>query len=118
MRRTFNPNLYLQNGALLVTKVLNSMCNGTALDQMTPQICNGFSVLNKSVCYPVWTEKNDDFFSFRKNDETMKLLNNSHMVNFWNSQTIDLKLGDKEESIYDSLAKTYCPRLFSVTENF
>ena len=54
LTRSFNGNMYSQNGPLLVTRVVKYLCNVVNLSAITSTLnCQGFHVLKQDQCYPI-----------------------------------------------------------------
>lgn len=100
------------NGPLLITRVLKSICDTENVKEMSPDVCEGFHVLKKFICYPIWTLRQNYPFEVQHFNYTMRAIRKSHMIHIWGNLNKENSLNINETTAYVFLAKNYCPKVF------
>lgn len=108
-----------QNGPILISDVLEKLCNASTTSEMVMKgNCNGFHVLPRKMCYPVdgyhWRRLMDEVYS----NETMAKVEESLVVHFWNHNTKNVKLLRNSTAAYIRLANQFCPKVMQSCEEY
>lgn len=100
----------LQTGPWIITRALRKICRSKKIRNMTPSKCN-FTVLPENAFYP-FDEKVDE----RKLPPyDFSMIENSYAA-YFSEKSIDLIFEDSE-NVFKTIARTYCPRVFSSVFN-
>lgn len=107
----FSKNSWVHNGPLRFTEViLNSVCNKSK--RTISRLCEGLTIFPTKVLYPISIKKWHMLFEDRFNESKIQT-KDSLVVKFWNQQSSEVKLKVGNTTLYNTLAKQYCPRVYS-----
>ncbi len=110
--------MFQENGALVLTRTLERLCETKNRALMTREQCNGFQVYPKSTFYAISRERWKMFFDPSMTNETLRLTKDSMAIRAWNdnSKNILVKIG--EYTAYEVAAKINCPRMYLTRINY
>ncbi|CAO1335187.1 unnamed protein product [Diamesa hyperborea] len=100
-----------QNSNVLLTKMLQNLCNTSKTKEMTVETCKGFRVLPSKDCYAINYIEYTKFFDEYQSKETIKKLKDSLIAHIWNKQTSQIRLSVHSSAAYIELAKENCPKV-------
>jgi lactosylceramide 4-alpha-galactosyltransferase len=113
--RNFNGRSWGNNGPTMMTRVLRQLCNTTnTLEMVLKGNCKSFHVLSKKMCYPIGGMESSRLFSDSEATKTMKAVQDSLVVHFWNSATKNWKLWKTQKAAYIQLARQFCPKVMAI----
>lgn len=119
-RDNFSPNGWGDNGPIVITNILKSVCRTGKVFQMydNRKLCSGFQVFNRTYFYAIEFDDWEDFFYSLPKNKTLKFLQRSYVTHFWNSasqrEIISLF---KDNSAYQQLAKDNCPHTYKALQD-
>ncbi|KAG5674234.1 hypothetical protein PVAND_004214 [Polypedilum vanderplanki] len=116
MIENFDGNEWSTNGPFMLQRVLSKLCKTSDVNEM--HNCNGFHVLEDSLCYPVKGTKWELLFDEKIGNEIVELTKNSLVVHFWNKLSHMQKLKCESNAAYTQLARKFCPKTMSYCEDF
>lgn len=115
----FNGGSWGTNGPIMVTRVLQKLCNATTIEEMLEkESCEGFHLLPIEMCYAV---PGMEFYKLMENEfvnSAMAALDNSLVVHLWNSVSKTWKLQKNHNSAYVQLGYQFCPKVMAIDGNY
>lgn len=115
----FDGEKYSQNGPLLVTRVVKSLCNVKLLSHITSTTnCQGFHILKTDECYPIPYDNWADFMTENNTNFVMNKVKNSIVVHFWNKFTKDTIIKLNSEAPYIQMARKFCPKTITTCKSY
>jgi lactosylceramide 4-alpha-galactosyltransferase len=119
LTNTFDGESYSQNGPLLITRVVKSLCSIKNLTEITSSTdCQGFHVLKAEQCYPIPYENWEYFMNEKHVNYVMNKVKNSIVVHFWNKFTKSIEIKLYSKAPYIQIARKFCPKVMSSCKNF
>jgi lactosylceramide 4-alpha-galactosyltransferase len=117
--KNFNGDDWGSNGPKMITRVSKKLCQTEDFQKMIDQKdCDGFHVLPQELCYAIpyfdWEKLVEEKFA----EQTMKAVENSFTVHFWNKFSKSFKLQKNSTAAYVQLAKCFCPRVMAACGEF
>jgi hypothetical protein len=116
----YNSTLWGFNGPLVFSRVLTRMCQTNETLKMVEKFnCDGFHILPRETCYPIWPAHHARIFNESFTAELMDGVKHAITVHMWNGLTKKQIANIHVNSTYTVLAKKFCPRVFAtVDDNF
>ncbi|KAL7047420.1 hypothetical protein ACKWTF_002895 [Chironomus riparius] len=114
--RNFNGSQWGWNGPLMLSRVLNDLCQTSNVNKM--KNCNGFHVLDDDVCYPISGQKWNKLFEEQHAIEVLQSVEQSYFVHFWNKLSQNEKIACNSGAAYAQLARKFCPKTFSLCQDY
>lgn len=119
MISNFNGHSWGHNGPIMMTRVLQRLCNVTSTTEMVDKgNCLGFHVLDMSFCYPIGGMQAYDLIYDDRADDAMAKVANSLAVHFWNHVTNKMTLKKNQTAAYVQIAHRFCPRVMAAGGEF
>jgi len=110
--KSYNGNVWGQNGPRVATSALRSYCNFGNVTITEPFRCPNLIIFPKQKAYEInWREANY-FFKEKYAESTMERLKDSHFTHIWNKVSTNEVIHKNATSAYVMLAKAYCPSIF------
>ncbi|CAH2980079.1 unnamed protein product [Chilo suppressalis] len=106
-RKNYRPKVWGNNGPGVITRVLKQMCK--AKGKEWNRGCNGFTVYEPEVFYPVFYKQNKMYF---KAGAKIPNRRKTYVHHLWNALTRKYKV--QKNSPYDILAKEHCPSIYTL----
>lgn len=116
MIENYHPNEWGWNGPLMIERVLKKLCNVVDINKL--DICEGLSLLDQNICYPVGGLEWEKNFKEETSDVVFDQIRGSYMIHFWNKLSKEIKLDCNSKSAYTLLAKKYCPKSFELCKKY
>lgn len=116
----YNPNHWSANGPILITKILQKICNTTETAKMTRDKCDGFHVYDSNNFYAISYAIFPDAFNTdpEKVKSIFKIIQNSTLVHLSNALSADYIVNVDSPVGYGILAEMYCPKVYHSLEYF
>lgn len=112
MARTFNGKIWATNGPLLVTRVLQRVCNTTLSKEMTHERC-GFQVLPINTFYAIYYPSFALFFDPKAAENVFSQVKDSILIHVWNKLSFQSKLKKGSGAAYGLLAELHCNKVYN-----
>lgn len=117
--RNFNGSDWGSNGPLLLTRVLQQLCETNETSKMiAKEDCEGFHVLPKKYCYPITGLSWEKLFNEDFSQKSMETSKDSIVVHFWNNLSKHYELRVNSSCAYIQLAKLHCPKVIAMCDEF
>lgn len=110
----YNPGHWSANGPILITKVLQDICNTTITSEMTRENCRGFNIYDASHFYAISWQIYIDALS--KDPEKVKkmfsIIENSTLIHMSNCFSANNVIQVDTPITYGILAEMNCPKVY------
>ncbi len=113
----FSGTNRIQNGPLVLTRVLSKICNTNETAEMNIERCNGFNPLERNQSYPVSWRKSKFFVDEKRLQNVMDAIKDAYMVHTWNSRISKKPMAVNSKAPYIVLAKQYCPIVMNTIQD-
>jgi lactosylceramide 4-alpha-galactosyltransferase len=117
MMENFSGTNRIQNGPLVLTRVLAKICNTNETAEMNIERCNGFNPLERNQSYPISWGDYSLFLEEKYLQNVMDAIKDAYMVHTWNSQISEKPLAVNSKAPYIVLAKQYCPIVMNTIQD-
>ncbi|KAF2888840.1 hypothetical protein ILUMI_17333 [Ignelater luminosus] len=113
LKLNFRGHSWNQNGPLVATRLIESMCKTKITKNILNKTCNGLKVYPPEVFYPISGFDLVALFNASFNGAALNVLSNSYGIHVWNTLSKHLPIYVKTSNVsYAILAKKYCPKVF------
>jgi lactosylceramide 4-alpha-galactosyltransferase len=116
MMENFSGTYRIQNGPLVLTRVLSKICNTTDTKKMDIESCKGFNPLESYLSYPIGYYENNYLVDENYLQKVLDAIKDSYMVHTWNSEIKNKPMAVNSKAPYIVLAKQYCPVVMSTMQ--
>lgn len=110
----YDPTSWAGNGPILVTNILENVCNTTKLSKMDRTRCHGFNVYDEKVFYALHYSLVE--YSFNEDEimarDMFELFSNSTLAHMSNALSAGFNITVGSNAAYGLLADTYCPKVY------
>lgn len=115
----YNGNIWANNGPVVITRVLRSVCGTQNISEIQRNVCN-FTILPQQAFYAIGLGIYKQLFEPKYASRAARITNDSIAVHFWNklSHVEKLRIRSGKPSYYEILAKEYCPRVYESLDEF
>lgn len=107
----YEPEKWAANGPIIITKVLQRMCNNSEIIE-----CPFFRILEKDLLYAVPYNNWEHFFEEKYLKETLEMTRNAIGVHVWNKLSSEHLIKKSDNGAYVVLAKKYCPSVYAACD--
>jgi lactosylceramide 4-alpha-galactosyltransferase len=104
------------NGPKLVTRVLQRFCKTKELGRMSPDKCQGITVLQPEAFYPIPWRQWRDYFEEEVSEIVLKKLNESFIAHVWGKHSSGVPFNGLVPHAYSILARKHCPITFETVK--
>ncbi|KAK4884084.1 hypothetical protein RN001_000355 [Aquatica leii] len=119
LEKNFVGNKWEFTGPVVLTKILKRMCNVNELLLMSEKECQGFKIFPTPKFYPIaWQNWSTYFINQESKDALNYVLENSYVVYVWNKFSKSYVASENPNSIYNTLAKKFCPYVYEAAGDY
>ncbi|KAF5270578.1 hypothetical protein FQR65_LT05476 [Abscondita terminalis] len=119
LKNHFLGRVWGDTGPTVITKVTKKMCKVTKVMLMSDKTCSGVHILPIDKFYTLRWYESDKFFKAQKSDHLLnQLLNASSVIHVWNKFSHGFVASEAPNSIYNTLARKFCPLVYEVAKNY
>ncbi|KAK4874653.1 hypothetical protein RN001_014013 [Aquatica leii] len=106
-------------GPQVLSKTLTDFCQDKNLSSTPFKDCNGFKIFPPEKFYPIRWEDWELYFKHQDSDKLLNsILEDSYIVHVWNKMSKNVDVTKEPNSIYNTLGKKFCPRVFEAASEF
>lgn len=112
MIRHFNGKTFIDNGPMVITRTLETICKTQNRSLMTREQCDGFQLYPKSTFYAVSWKDWKWFFNPQMTNHTLEVTSDAVVIHVWNDVSKKTRVRIGAHTAYEEAAKINCPRIY------